>query len=302
MRILVFLILFFSSFASFGRMPASPYYFPAPTISDLIPFSETELKLIQEHDILFVTIHHYEDVKTNYHFERGKLIFQEDIWVKKGANEPINYTEYKYNDNGSLISKRFMEKEYEILDSITYDTNNRIIGYYSHRKSSQKKRSKRYTEVDWNLKFLSAEEDFYTLVDSNYVKDNRTYIVNNQNEIIKVNSNYRIDSIAFNLDKTNGSIKTYWFKQVSDTAFNKGREIVYKNDLIQYEVRFHRDGRVVRSYNYTYNQDNQLLRKEDSSPYGEKEFYTYNDFGLIALKIKVNNPSFNIIEYFYREY
>ncbi len=280
-------------------MPVSSYSFD-PDIKEFLPFNEAELKLIKKYKIAYIIKPIDETLKNKFHFNNnGQLILEQEIWSKGKKHDTISKTIYKYNNNGDLIIKQYLEKRYEVYDSITYNEQGNLLAYYHHRKFLHKKKKKEYVEVDYNLQYLKSNEQHRFLIDSTIHGYEVLYKLNSKNEVISIESKNRIDTISYQYGENGELIKSYWykFKSQKETTFIKGREVVYKDSLIQSKINFQRNGKVSSSFSYVYNPKKQLLRLVDDNPFKQQEFYTYNEWGLLRSIVSVNDTKAKI-EYF----
>lgn len=287
------------SLIAFSKSPTSPYQFYGPDFDQILPFSKAELQNFKNKKIRKVEIAS-DDLRTVYFFnEKGQLTSNKEFWIKRNKEIVNSTTIYKHNSTGQFIVRHTTGKNKIFYDSLSYDIHGRIAHYYSDNKLLTGKKEGQAIHFGYNLQLLSSDSNNNVLVDS---LDNQVilYTIDNENRIIKVLSADQTDSVSFELKGELEYTKKYWYKSGKVTAFRAGKEITYKNNLIQTETLWDKvwDGTiVVHKINYIYDQQNRLLRTENGNR--RTEFYTYYDFGLPMEKITDNFDVITKIKYRY---
>ncbi len=297
------LILTFWSVASMSQY--RHYYFSAPDIEDLLPFSKTELQIFKDKGIKTIEIRKemMDERFISYLDEQGRVYSEEWFYTHKKKEIPYGKTSFKYNDKG-LLTLRYSNSYYVLAyDSITYDDNGRILSYYSYRRYPKKRNKFGDPEIEFNLNVYYSDENKVILFDST-MSGLRFYTFDNNNQVIYTNIFSDIDSISIDTISDTEYFKRYWFKNEGDTLFKLGKEYYFKNGLLETETEWKEAwGKSTINYitYYTYDQNNRLMRTENENRYQIKKFYTYYfKSGLLMEEITINGKSLFINTYVYK--
>lgn len=275
-------LLFFVHVLVSASAPSSPYHLFEPELNDLIPFSTSEMQAMHELGITRVEVQYSNDLKTVYLIDdQGRLFKQEDIYIKKGRATSTEECIYQYNASGKLISRRCTNPIDVFLDTIAYDSNDRVIYYLSQRTTKKGSKKWRGTHVEQELRYYASDQGHTTLLDS--TEFNHRYITfNNENEVIRIESEGRSDSISVELDTSGVTRKKYWYR-IDHPEYRLGKEIVRRNGQPLSERIWNMigDGRAVAYItNYHYDDDHLLYKTDSASEYQQKDLYTYYDNGM----------------------
>lgn len=279
MKKAICLLLFILTWS--GMFSQCHYYFRSPNFTGMLPFSKLELQIIKDRKINLIEIVLEREFRELYHFnENGQLVLEEHLGKVKKKENIYQTRIYKYNKNNQLVVKHSNYMSQEInYDSLHYDAKGLIDYYYNEdiyvgeNKDTSKHKNIYYLDtLSTGVRILSDT--------SNKIM----YTLNSENEVIKIQSPDRIDSILIrNIDDIN-YIEEYWYYDSKIKDYKLGLEAVYKNKLIQQMKIYECMARDRYSeYFYAYDTQNFLVSekyKEDnyrSDYYQENYFFTYED-------------------------
>jgi hypothetical protein len=266
-----------------ARSPTHPYHNYAPDLSALLPFSETELKVMREQGVKWVEVTLSDEYVTVYTLdERGRVNAQEHFIRKKGRSTLTGTCAYQYNIHGRLLSKKCFDPTGEHHDTLAYDQNNRLSFYASYRTTTTGKRKWRGTHTYWKLTRSASSSANVTMLDS--TEHRRALITfNEQNEVVRVEENGRTDSLSVELDTLGLSHHTWWYRK-DHPEFRRGQEVISRDGRPLSETLWDMigDGRqIIHRTHFHYDADGLLYKKENEIRYQQKDLYTHHASGLI---------------------
>lgn len=271
--------------------PTKPYYFSAPDIKGLLPFSDAELQAFKNRKIVSVTetgeaAHGGPFITKHYLNSDGRLERTTENW--KERKKAMTYeTVYAYDNAGHLVSVRLKGINQEMRDSIAYDSNGRVVYYYSSIFEKGKRKKDDYRRICSDAKLIRTEGDNYVLrdnADTNYVCH---YWMDKNNNVVKVQRYDGIDTVMF-ITEGDRLTEKRCFKNKEDSVFRHGETFVYEKNLLQSQTRYDMlyEDVAVSKLNYYYDEEGHLVKTDYTNKYGPKCFYTY---GYTGLRLEVVN-------------
>tara|TARA_B110000261_G_C13014237_1_gene329372 strand:+ start:62 stop:988 length:927 start_codon:yes stop_codon:yes gene_type:complete len=301
--LLIFLILCITSIAH-AEMPWNQYFPPGPNIQNLYTFSEEESIIFRNNNITSIEIKQGQGSKTIYNINKKGLAIN---WTEKSSEKNIEIDEctgvIKYNNNCQVILSRFeCEDKYLYYDSITYNTNGKLMNYYYHGRyiSHSLRKWKKPKENNYfnNFNFRSSNKNGTILCDSTLGNEVcNTY--NNQNILMKSERFNRIDSLSIDSIIDGFILKKYWYK-MGNSPVMLGMTEKYKSGLMLSKKVFAmgNENVVLQETHYSYNNSKQLIRTNNKMGETIRE-YIYNELGLVEKIIEPTKGDEHITTYKY---
>jgi hypothetical protein len=259
-------------------MPSSPYYFSAPSLNNLLPFTQEELKIYKTLKIKEIKKSISENETTIFYFNnQGNLCLQKFFSNKI----EIGSIQYSYNKKGLpvFIESKEDNGNFICIDTISYNTNGIVTYYHSYEKVLKRNKVKS-VNTRWLLTLKSSDVNFVTLIDTSFSET--LFKVNNLNQVVKIQNTNGIDSIQ-KLVLGEKSINIYWYQNKSDTTFYIGKKVHYTLGLIDtikiYDGIY--KGKIIKDKIIFEYKKKLLKRIYNKNDYGNKTFYTYYSNGLL---------------------
>ncbi len=296
----IILIIFVCPILTYSQIPKN---FEPDYISPFawqLPFTESEIATFKMAKIRTIKYFVGNNSFTDFEFsESGQLISEQNYNLSNSSNaynkKILSETIYKYNKSGQLIYSEFKNKEYENIDSITYNDEGRIIGYYSY--SMVKIKTKYQKRIHFDTKFLRNENDNIVLTDTSSHWKGTTFTIDKANKLIKTKWENHLDSLSFEID-TNGlnHIKRWREGYHIESIYQNGLiiEKTIKDDNLKYYdpyslktvYNYNMDKRLTSITHKTHEDD--ITNKMPNNFYFPEIFYTYNYLGLLKERITIS--------------
>jgi|GEM_PF-3715927 len=286
-------------FVVYSRSPSQMPYrvFELQKIS---PFTANELKIFKEQKIkkLRVVIVNFEMWEVYYFNEEGTLTHSEIAYKKKKKEIISTRTSYHYDNYGHLLSCYSKGMEMITYDSLTYDHIGRITSLYSTQKYIIGKKEFQETYVTQDLQLLSSSEKNRVLVDRLDTNNITQYTLDNNNEIVRVESEKSIDSVSVEYRSSSNHIKKYWYKDILQVVWRLGAERIYKDSLRIEEKNWRMDYVPGEAYDHEvtknkffYDDQRRLVMEQLGNVYNEGPkiiVYVYDGLGLLSEMVDVS--------------
>lgn len=288
-QILTYSLVLIHSLAA-AKSPSNPYHLYGLDINALIPFSALELNSIRDQGVVRIEEQHSADHKTIYFFDAtGRLVKEENHQYKNGRVKSSSACLFHYNSSGKLLSRKCVTPYDVYLDSLAYDANDRITFYIASRTTLKGPKRWRGLHIDQEFQRVSEANGISILADSS-AYGVRHITFNPENEVVRIDSEQRTDSISTEIDSIGLMMKKYWYRS-EHPEFRLGRSIVIKDGRPLYQTVWDMigDGRsLVYKTNFHYDENGLLYKKENDIRYQQKDLYTYYENGLMMEHVTIH--------------
>lgn len=297
--LLINTILFFSlGLTAQHSLITNAYRIYEPDFKELIPFTQDQLEILKTQEIRTVEEIWQPKAKESskvisYFNEKGLLTKQLTFNIDGKALTLIDSVIYRYDFEDRLILKQMNGEVFSSFDSISYDPESRITFYDSY--SYNKYKGTVILDTNFVLRLKSLKKDTIILVEKSEPDYPIEYLFKNE-ELLKIESPFGMDSIVISYMDSIYWKKTYWFNNHINKNFQVGMIKLYKNNLLLKDSVMGMYNNQVGVINYHYNEQEQLMRTEGLV---NETFIVYDRRGLISSKIVNHGGELYLTEFKY---